>query len=112
MRDSKLRSDLIRLAAANPAVKAAVLPLLKKTAAGSRTATDKVDLGRGLDILNSSLPKGARISPKDPIAKKIEALLDKGADPKAIADAIDEGEIPTFTGATKQLQDLLDKYLD
>ena len=32
MSDRRLRSDLIRLAAANPAVKAAVLPLLKKTA--------------------------------------------------------------------------------
>jgi hypothetical protein len=112
MSDRQLRSDLIRLAAANPAVRAAVLPLLtKKTAAGAKTAA-KVDLGRGLDILNSSLPRAARISPKDPIAKKIEALLDKGADPKAIADAIDEGEIPTFTGATKQLQVLLDKYMD
>ncbi len=107
MSDRQLRSDLIRLAAANPAVKAAVLPLLTK-----KTAADKVDLGRGLDILNSSLPRAARISPKDPIAKKIEALLDKGADIKAIADAIDEGEIPTFTGATKQLQDLLDEYMD
>ena len=103
-----LRSAAIRTAHSHPGpVRDALLPILKRTAA-------KTTLDQALDILDSVLPRGVKIKPGSPEAKKMEGFLDKGADVQAVVDIMEsgEGDFSGLTGATKQLADMLNKLMD